>query len=817
MNEEIKKYIGAVYDEIKITTLSDYNLTSYKTPSKFDDINFHLLNKHILDNSDVDFFIGIPEEDYRENFFETVFYGVTLVKLFQNYCSYTKDVPQLKSGDIIYTNKRIYEYLGGSYGMMNLKLKFPAPNERNSIIQKNKGIFTKLNNDFDFKKRRTVECLEGYNDFLKNTFKDNRFPLMTEFIHKSLIISDKKLTQVNENIPFRYHSRNGVDKHNIPVDTLIEVCNSFTVAKNLIDEGKITNDFDEVIIIGDAKYRDASFPEIQNAKWRGYFKSIVLIGTDKPNTENPFNEWNWTKREIIIAHNQVPNCINSIIVNNGELTNAITSFHNFLEQKNNSLQIDISYLLKFTNFFLRQVISGETVTDAYEHYIQRVQNHLEDKEFESLLLPAVNYSQSQKKEIITEIFQHFLQIKNLCSTSNAKWDLIVSIAKEKKLFLLVDKRQASPLKLFLKANDIKNIKLVTNKKVPDALLLNDFIRDENLNTKDKLFLVSYLSDPKLYNELMEIKGEVRVLCYDQLDVQIFKNLKAKEENTLAKHISHSDRKIYVSEEFKMQEIPIIQTKFFKDAFEFKEPITIRHYNTDGEPSSEGVWYELKFSDGTDDILMASKKVLWKLDGQRTEVEIEECGAGFEISYYRNSDKNAFQSLLKLKDEKAILDEVGIKSMVWKNALKSLQLQFKSIKRVYREVMNGKNLVSEKTFENYFDKDCATMFPSDEILQAIFDCFKRHKYSGNSFMTNYDGILKAAALHKSVSIKFGHYLSGLLSGDFTTDISAVISEANALPVEIRDKILSFIKIGTITSKKILSRDDKRIPIQPEFNI
>lgn len=817
MSKEIKNYIKSVIEEIGNSTISDYNLDSFDDFERFDLINFHILNRHILENGQIDLFVGIPEEDYRVNFFESIFYSIVLVKLFQNYCSYQATTPQLAANDIIFFNNKIYKYLGGDINTMYLEKKFPAKNERNSVFPAPRAIYTKLDQSFDFQKRKTVEYLEGYSDFLKTTFMNSHFPLLTTFIHKTLVISDKKLIKVNENIPFRYHSRSGEEKHNLPIDNLIEICNSFTVAKNLIQEGKITNNFDEAIIIGDAKYRDEIFADIQNSKWQGHFKSIILIGTNKPGTVHQFREWNWTKREIIIAHNQEPNGPKPLLVKNDQLVSAVNAFHDYIVDLNQTFNIDISYLLRFVNFYFRQVIIGSESQLACENYLQRIKSHFEEKEFEGVLLPALNYNQSHKQEIISNILDHFFNIEQLLLAKNMKWEKILDLARGMKVFLLVDKRQAEPLKVFLQANDIRNIKLVTNKKLGKITLLEDFIKDPESNTSDKTLIVSYVSDPQIYNQLMEVKGSVQVLCYENLDSQNLENLKANEENALAKHISHPDRNYFVKTKYQNEEKQINISPFFKNVLEFKEPgVSRRGFNTDGEPSSEGVWYQIEFEDGSEEILMASKTVLWLVDGQRAEITIEECVQGAEIKYYKNTNKQDFQEMLKTEVGKGLISEIEHYSSLWKNALKTLLIQFKSTKRVHQEVMNGFNIVSEKHFEKYFDKDCATVFPSDKLLEAIFNCFKRHKYSENLFVKNYNNILNAASLHKSVSIKFGHYLSNLFSGDLTTDIDGVISEANSLPGALKDKILSFIKVGIVKSKNILNNRDARIPIQSEFN-
>src|SRR6185312_1130004 len=157
MNREIKEYLNTIIEEIGNTTIADYNLDIFNEFEDFDLINFHLLNKHIFENGNIDLFVGIPEEDYRENFFQSIFYSVTVVKLFQNYCAYHDTLPELKENDIIFTKNRIYKYLGTSGDKMILGFRFPKNNEKNSHTEVSRGIFTKLDPNFDFQKRRTIE------------------------------------------------------------------------------------------------------------------------------------------------------------------------------------------------------------------------------------------------------------------------------------------------------------------------------------------------------------------------------------------------------------------------------------------------------------------------------------------------------------------------------------------------------------------------------------------------------------------------------------------------------------------------------------
>ncbi|MEO9257927.1 MAG: hypothetical protein ABI207_06070, partial [Crocinitomicaceae bacterium] len=819
INIEIKNYINAVIDEVENTTISDYNLDTFDELEDFDLINFHLLNKHILENANTDLFIGIPEVDYRENFFESIFYSVTVVKLFQNYCAYQETLPELKGNDIIFTNNRIYKYLGIRNNKMILRFKFPKKNEKNSECEVPRGIFTKLDHNFDFQKHRTVECLKGYHKFLQKTFLNDNFPLMTEYAHKTLIISDKKVTKVNENIPFRYHSRNGIDLHNIPVDTLIEVCNSFTVAKNLIENRKIDTNFDEIIIVGDAKYREEIFNEILQCKWQGYFKSIILIGSAKPSTQNTFREWNWTKREIIIAHKQDPTGLKPLIVLNDLLVDEIGNLNDYLAECNIRYSgLDISYLLKFANFFLRQVIIGEAAVSASDNYLKRVQNHLEEKELDGLILSSVGYNQSLKNDVIMNILNYFSRLRDLALVNNSKWNKILSLNQEdKKIVLLVDKRQVEALRICLKANQIRHIKLVSTKKAGNTTLLDDWLKDTDANTPDKSLIVTYLNDPDLYKQLMEVKGKVQVLCYDKLDIQIFNNLKAKEENELSRSISHTDRNYFVNTKFQRQVQPLVETTFFKNIFDFSGCFqNSKYYNRDGEPSKEGNYYEITFIDGSSDILEGSKSVFCMEGESLIVMDIDECSAGMMVKYYKNDNKTVFNELLKARDSQDTLIGIEVYANMWREALGKLRNQFPNLDRLYKEIFQNNKVIQLNAFKGYFTNDSSTKFPQTEVLDAIYNCFKRNGYSSNKFMENINEIKSAASQNLTIRIKFGRQLSKFLSMENNVDLNELNNDIENLPTMQRNLAEAFIKNGVIKTIKLLSKTDARISIQPELN-
>lgn len=813
MKIELQKYITSIIDEIKHSSIEDFNLKAFNDFKNFDFINFHLLNKHIFENGKEDLFIGIPEDDYREHFFKSIFYAVVSVKLFQNYCAYTYSNPELVTNDIIFTRKKIYKYLGTTGNYMNLVPKFPTRNQKDAIVQVPKGVFTKLNQEFDFKKRKTVEYLEGFSEFLNSSFNINNFPLLTRFTHKTLIISDKKLTRVNEYIPFKYHSKNGTDIYKLPFDSVIEICNSYTVAESLIESGKIDQHFDEIIIIGDAKYRDELFPNIQNGKWNGYFNSIVLIGTNKPSIQHRFKQWNWTKREIIIAHNHEPNEVMGLLVEDEELNAIIRELDSFLQDCKSRYSLDIQYLLKFTNYFLRQITVGvETVNVNFGSYLARVRSHLSSHEFESLVFsaPKINYSNQIKDEIINAAYSYFERMAALLLLRNRKWQKIVQLASEGKQFiLLVDGRDYETVLQQIKKAGISSIKLITTKH-GSQLTFDKWLDDAGRYLFETHLVIPYLNSISIYNKLLEIRGRVHVMGYDKLDAHILINLKAKEDKELATHINHPDRSLFINSKLKVNIKEIEKIPFYHNIFEFSETAGVsKRYTRDGDPSGEDVFYEVTFDNGFTDVLQGSKRVIWIDVDSSTELTIQECFVGAVIKYYKNESRELFNELLRIKDSGNVLGHIDEFAKLWRIALGKLKQQYPNLERLYKEIFQGKSPIQFQAFKSYFSPDSKTVFPQSEVLEAIYRMFKRNGYSDNEFTNNYQAIKTAASQHISIKVKFGRQLSKLLSEGADIDLNELLSEIDELPVELKQRVGAFIKSGTIKIIKPISNSDERI--------
>ena len=129
-------YTSEVTEEVKSNIQNDFNFNNvaFMDFSSFDFINFYLIYKYILNEEKEDFFISIPEDEYRPNFFASIFHSLVLIKLFQNYFYYNNNKPILQTNDIVYGKiggeNRILIVKGVGPDKLRVNYKFPVKKEK---------------------------------------------------------------------------------------------------------------------------------------------------------------------------------------------------------------------------------------------------------------------------------------------------------------------------------------------------------------------------------------------------------------------------------------------------------------------------------------------------------------------------------------------------------------------------------------------------------------------------------------------------------------------------------------------------------------
>src|SRR5690606_34147321 len=137
---------------------------------------------------------------------------------------------------------------------VRINFRFPKKNEIGiRDFQFDKPHFTKLNpNLVDTK--NSAKNVDSYREFLSSNFNED-FPFITDFKNRTLVIAEKQFFNESKFLPIRYTNKNGKISNDLPFFSyLVECCNDFDSAKNFL----LNNNecFDEIIIIGDSKYRN---------------------------------------------------------------------------------------------------------------------------------------------------------------------------------------------------------------------------------------------------------------------------------------------------------------------------------------------------------------------------------------------------------------------------------------------------------------------------------------------------------------------------------------------------------------------------------
>ena len=368
MQQHIKTYLSTLSEEIKNKINADFNLeiSLFANFQTFDYVNFFLIYNYIIDDNPdkKDFFIGVPEKEFRPNFFSSILHSLTLVKLYQNFFNYQKTIPILDCGDLIYTKRNNESRILEVRNIIGEQVYFNIKHQRRNEIGiqdflLNKNIFTKLNPNF-VENKNTVERIDKYRHFLDDCF-GKEFPLITDFHNKTLVIAEKGFFNESGFLPIKYTAKSGTTSNKLPFfNYMIDCCNDIQTAKKYLTNS--SEAFDEVIIIGDSKYKESFSDVLQELKWQERVKNIILIGSQKPVCNNDFTEWLWSKDEMKIANNEMPRCLQKQIIENNLLLKNLVELKSEIDLLKIEKGVDISFILIYTNFYFRNIITDTIFT-----------------------------------------------------------------------------------------------------------------------------------------------------------------------------------------------------------------------------------------------------------------------------------------------------------------------------------------------------------------------------------------------------------------------------------------------------------------------
>jgi len=821
VKQHVKTYLSILSEEIKHKINADFNLENslFANFQTFDFVNFYLIYNYILDdNSDKnDFFIGIPEKDFRPKFFSSILYSLTLVKLYQNFFNYKKTTPILDSGDLIYTKRnkenRILEVRKIVNEHAYFNFKFPRKNELGiQDFPINKKKITKLNPDF-VENKNTVRNIDNYRHFLDN-YLGKIVPFITDFQNKTLVIAEKSFFKESDFLPIKYTTKSGTISNKLPFfNYLIECCNDFQTAKKHLTSS--SEQFDEVVIIGDSKYRESFSDVLQELKWKERVKNIILIGSQKPDSNNDFVEWLWSKDETKIANNETPKCLHKQIIENNLLLEKLTELKSEVDSLKTEKKVDISFILKYTNFYFRNIITDTPLSKGtYQEYCDRLTSYFKSEKFEEELSnPFYNrdiYNSEIIKESTEKALKKFQEISTIIETQNHKWEFIKKKTKElgnKKLYLIVDKKSYPILYNQIKSNRISNIKLISDKRIDNQIdYLQQWINSDDKNTENRNYIIPYLNSAEMFDTLSQLKGVCEVLCYKDIDEIAFDNLIRHFHTHEKNRLTHKDRKEFVSSVFS-EDIQYLQRQLdnlFK--FDFNNEVFRNNPYESIDLPKEKIQYEIEFIDGSIDKFDSSKGIFLIDGNEQISTTIGEVYENATIRFYQNNNPKEFRKILKVFDEDNLLDTFDLYSNSWKETLKLLLSKFENKENLYSKIFEEKHKIHYNTFSFYFDNNSAPRFPRKKTLEAIKNFCIDNDLKDELLVVEFDRFIAYSKKDSSIRQQAGKIIGNDLI-EFEASGKTEKSESlQKLPDNILQKLLETVQTKIIKKKTLLEYDE-----------
>ncbi|MDM1328790.1 hypothetical protein HX030_10460 [Myroides odoratimimus] len=818
MKKQIKDYLNLIYSEIKECYADEINLreTDFEKYSIFDFANFHLIYQYILnDNAEKkDFFISIPEEEYRENFFTSIFHSIVLIKLFQSFFNYEKNrLPILNNGDLIYKkhNKehRIFIVKSTYNEKVKINFQFPKKNELGIVdFFFDKPNFTKLNPNLVDNKNASKN-IDRYRSFLSATFNE-KFPFITDFKNRTLVIAEKSFFRESNFLPIRYTNKNGKISNDLPFFSyLVECCNDFNSAQNFLLNGN--HQFDEIIIIGDAKYRN-SFDFILQEKYREKYKNIIVIGTDKPNSENQFLEWWWSNDEVKIANNEIPNEITKVTLNNSNLYSSFIEIFKECEILKDESKVNFTFILKYTNFFLRMILVNTNLSKGiYQEYLDRLNHFFQSEAFldelNNFFYEKNIYNPDTIKGYTDRIFNLFSKLSCILENENLKWNYIKQKAKEsnpKPVYLVVEKKNYDAVYTQIKNEKINNIHLISDKRIDNLkLYLDKWINDKQQNSERQIIIIPYLNNINLYSKIKSIKGYCEILNYKNLDEISFDNVERAYQNLEKIRLNHKDRLIFFKTDFVHS--TEINKRELDDIFSFdlnNEEFRNNPYETIDLPKGHSI-YEIEFSDGTKDKFDSSKGVFLVENNEQIKTTIGEVYENATIRFYQNNSKDEFLKILKIFDTENLLDSFDKYADSWKQTLKDLSKQFSNLEEFYNSLFTSFK-INFNTFRLYLDEKSSTRFPRVKTLEAIRElCINmNNNCSYDLIVTEFEKFKIYSKKDHSIRQQAGKILGNDLLDYIASNKEEKSDSLKKLPNEILEKLTATIQEKTIIKKTLV---------------
>lgn len=812
MIEQIENYLSEISNEVKSHIYNEFKggnerFSDYNT---FDLVNFYLIYNYVInENNKKDLFINIPKDGYRDSLFSSVFHSLVFIKLYQNYFSFERKQPVLHKGDLIYCKsfKRVFEIVGIGKNGLSIKYKFPLNRDgRNKPFLRDGFNYTKVNPNLS-RGRNTAKNINDYSRFLMDNFGGN-FPFITDFKNKSLVVADKRFFDEAKHLPIRYTNRNGIIRKDLPFfNYLVECCNDFKTAQRYLLN--TNNIFDEILVIGTSKYLQDFQSILHDVKYQGKVKNIILIGTNKPDTQNEFTKWLWSNYEVKLASEEKPNLPLKICLKNDLLYQTLVDLKNEIKDIEIESGANLSFMLKYTNFYFRMILVNTSLSKGiFEEYIDRLNCFFKSEKFEEELNRFFYENDEYNSETIQgykeRVLALFKEITTILQNKNLKWDYIKRQAnKGKVLFLLVEKKNFDALNNQIKRERINNIKLISDKRIDNEKEYLDKWLKSSSNSQSKNIIVPYINNVELYNKLKAVNGSCEILCYEDIDEISYHRIVKSYEEEETSRLTHPDRMKFVKTDFNF--IRTLSKKELSDLFDFDlkgDDIKNNIFEVNDLPK-EKVEYEIGFADGSTEKFESTKGVFLVDNKELIKMNIGEIYIGSTIRFYQNTSPEEFKRILRIFDAENLLESFDKFSESWKTTLAKLSTKFNGHKALHDEMFNGNYKINYNTFRLYFDDYSQTRFPRLKTLELFRDFCKKNNFPDELIVKEFDKFKLYSKKDHSIRQQAGRLLSNDLLDYIASNKTEISDSLKKLSFDILNKLTETIQEKTVIRKRLIA--------------
>ena len=663
--------------------------------------------------------------------------------------------------------------------------------------ERKKCYFLAKENDTDKKTKRTIygcdqltlrftrvkqsarnSTLSKFNDFFKETTSYGFLPV--HFSKKLVLIAGQtmwsNLTNKNR-IPSIYlpNTRESEQTRRKSIEAL-EDCIAYVTPKYDVCYEEVLEKNIAIDIIAVCDVDLGSLPQIIQDQAKFKFKLIVLSSeSDTPKLNNTVL-WNWQKEEIELLGSQTNSNIVVDCIEDKNLDNLIRHFEECMQYVS-SFEIPIK--LKSYGCFLRCALNA-LQADQFDYLLMRLER---DKTLEQNEGGYEDFTDKNPKEALKNLIS-YLQEQKL---KNVKLHKTIRTAA-KNTFIVADREDAD----FLKITRNNKCVVITNTE------LKKLVKNDETYTKNIVFYS--FNGSKDFDFIYNLQSNVKLVLYNQEKELYYQQLQYHKKQLEEELISNNRISIcgIKYEPILESEIKIIPTlEKIIEQLEQRSNTAYEGYKNESDSLlddlEEQITYRITLSNGSVIELESNERVF---DVKGNLIRACNLQENKDIRIY---PKDLAENLIEvaIAEDPKVFGKIEEHSALWKNALKSLDIEYNNRETLYILLKRKGLRVLPVTVDAYFKGHRKfPMYNSD--LKAILILSDK--------ITAFSDLIKSKRLYNSTTIALGRGVKQELKQFLQENtLGDILSRKNFT----KDTLTKFIdeKMPLLTVAKIKEVDDE----------